>query len=479
MKSEQLEMTHRLLKRQISRHLPEELISDSRMKDFLNAISAAYEEMEAEKLQIERTLEISSAELSTLNRKLSNINSELETKVIERTAELKKTNELLLQEIHDRHLREEKMQAAEKELQYIKQALLEAQKFASLGSFEIDFSKNSSVFTQQAAELLGLSVDELSNMETLMLNLRRNVVRDDLKRIDQIWAEAMSNRSDFRLDFKLNHPSGKQLCLDWIVKSRFDEAGKLINVTGTLQDVTERLENEEKIKVYAENLEKINRELDQFAYIVSHDLKAPLRAINNLSEWIEEDLTGKLDDSTEKNFGMLRSRIKRMEALIDGILQYSRAGRVKAEMQHIDVYSFIQDIISNLSPPEKFKIQVMEEMPVIEMEKIAMEQVFSNFISNAIKYNSASDPEVIISYQDTGTDHQFCVADNGPGIEAEFHEKVFQIFQTLQSRDVVESTGVGLAIVKKIIEEKGGKAWLESEPGNGARFYFSLPKNQI
>jgi PAS domain S-box-containing protein len=368
------------------------------------------------------------------------------------------------------------MQGAELELRHIKQALLEAQHFASLGSFEIDFSNNFSVFTQQAADLLGLSVEELSEMDVLLKNLRKNVEKTDLSRIDEVWTEAMENQTGFRLDFRLNHPSGERLYLDWIVKAQYDSDGKLLKVSGTLQDVTERIKNEETIKAYAGNLEKINRELDQFAYIVSHDLKAPLRAMFNLSEWIEEDLTGKMDTESAKNFQLLRSRIKRMESLIDGILQYSRAGRIKAEIQPIDLSGFIQDIIANLAPPEKFKISVQHEMPVIAIEKIAMEQVFSNFISNAIKYNTAAEPEISISYADQGQDHLFCVADNGPGIEPQFHEKVFQIFQTLQSRDVIESTGVGLAIVKKIIEEKGGKTWVESEPGNGARFLFTLPK---
>jgi PAS domain S-box-containing protein len=476
MKSDSADNFHRLLKRQISRTLPDSLAADPRLKDFLASVSAAYEDLEAEKLRFERTLEISSEELSTVNKKLSQLNNELEVKVAGRTEELEKINAQLLQEIHERHVREKKMQGAELELRHIKQALLEAQHFASLGSFEIDFSNNFSVFTQQAADLLGLSVEELSEMDVLLKNLRKNVEKTDLSRIDEVWTEAMKNQTGFRLDFRLNHPSGERLYLDWIVKAQYDSDGKLLKVSGTLQDVTERIKNEETIKAYAGNLEKINRELDQFAYIVSHDLKAPLRAMFNLSEWIEEDLTGKIDTESAKNFQLLRSRIKRMESLIDGILQYSRAGRIKAEIQPIDLSGFIQDIIANLAPPEKFKISVQHEMPVIAIEKIAMEQVFSNFISNAIKYNTAAEPEISISYADQGQDHLFCVADNGPGIEPQFHEKVFQIFQTLQSRDVIESTGVGLAIVKKIIEEKGGKTWVESEPGNGARFLFTLPK---
>jgi light-regulated signal transduction histidine kinase (bacteriophytochrome) len=241
------------------------------------------------------------------------------------------------------------------------------------------------------------------------------------------------------------------------------------------RDVTERLESENQMREYANTLEKINKELDQFAYIVSHDLKAPLRAINNLSIWIEEDLEGKMEPDTRKNFDMLRGRTHRMESLINGILQYSRAGRVKSENIPIDVNAFVKDIIHNLSPPELFKVLVDENLPVIQGEKLAIDQVFSNFISNAIKYNTNEKPEIKVFYEDLGSMHKFGVSDNGPGIAPEFFSKIFVIFQTLQARDVIESTGVGLAIVKKIVEEKGGQVWLESELNKGTTFYFTLP----
>jgi len=434
-------MTHTLLQQQISQLLPKELADDPRLGTFLEAVSATYAQNEGAK----------SSAIST--------DSDLERLKLEVQA------------------RDAQLLKAEKELNHVKQALNEAQEFASIGSYEIDFENQYSIFTPEAAKLLGLSVEELSNMDTLIKNLRRNVSKEDLERIDQVWEDAMKNQSDIRLDFKSVQPSGTELFIEWIAKAQFDENGRVRRIAGTIQDVTARAENESQMKAYSESLEKINRELDQFAYIVSHDLKAPLRAINNLSVWIEEDLEGKMDEGTTKNFELLRSRIKRMEALIEGILQYSRAGRVKAELHPIEVYDFVQDIVANLSPPSHFKVHVQEAMAVISMEKIAMEQVFANFISNAIKYNSSAEPEIRISYQENDSEHVFCVSDNGPGIEPEFHEKVFQIFQTLQSRDVMESTGVGLAIVKKIIEEKGGRVWLESEPGQGAYFYFSLPKN--
>jgi signal transduction histidine kinase len=176
---------------------------------------------------------------------------------------------------------------------------------------------------------------------------------------------------------------------------------------------------------------------------------------------------------------MLRGLILRLEALINGILQYSRAGRIKNELSDIDINLFLPDIIQNLAPPENIAIHYSKDLPHVTAEKISLEQIFSNFISNAVKYNSNPNPEITIEVEDRESHYYFSVADNGPGIEPEFHQKIFVIFQTLQARDVVESTGVGLAIVKKIVEEQGGRVWIESEKGKGAKFCFTLPKQDV
>lgn len=690
---------HRLLKRQIAKFIPEEIQNDDRFAAFLKAVDDAYLAYENDYTQVERTLELSSNELFKSNQQLSAINQSLEAKVTERTTELEQRN-------------------AE---------LLDAQRISRMGSFEIDFVNGFSQFTDQSAELLGLTTEELSFDANLIRRLRRRVVRDDIPAIDQLWAKAMANQEDVSMDFRVRDNEGNVVYLHWKVKNEFNSKGNLCRLSGTLQDVTERklleerarlasviiensptilfrwrisenwpveyvsgnvsqfgfdiddflserinyadiiykddlarvleelsqfselgqtsyvqryrivtasgairwvedrttveknavgeathhqglitditdtinaeqalqtsekrfrtlvhnasdittilgadgsiiyesasfyrqfgykpeevigknvfqflhpddlepvqsafievlngredlpivfrfksadnrwvyleaignnqlnepaiqgivvnsrdvserVEHQTALQDYAENLEKINKELDQFAYIVSHDLKAPLRAINNLSQWIEEDLVGKLEGDTQRNFELLRGRIHRMEALINGILQYSRAGRVKSENVAIDVQSFVQDIVSNLAPPEHFTVEIDPNLPVIQAEKIALDQVFSNFISNAIKYNSNPQPQIQVTGKDLGKEYQFGVVDNGPGIPPEFYEKVFVIFQTLQARDTVESTGVGLAIVKKIVEEKGGRVWIESEVGKGSAFYFTLPK---
>jgi len=226
-------------------------------------------------------------------------------------------------------------------------------------------------------------------------------------------------------------------------------------------------------------LERINQELDQFAYVVSHDLKAPLRAIANLSEWIEEDIAENLTDDTRKQMTLLRGRVARMGDLIHGILQYSRVGRIDNEIESVDVNELLQEIIAGLAVPEGFVINIAPDMPVFETARIPLSQVFANLLSNAIKYHHQpghGHVQISVRQEADNKFYEFSVRDDGPGIAPEYHEKVFGIFQTLNARDKVESTGVGLSIVKKIIETRGGEITLESAEGEGSTFRFTVPK---
>ena len=178
-------------------------------------------------------------------------------------------------------------------------------------------------------------------------------------------------------------------------------------------------------------LERSNRELDQFAYVTAHDLKAPLRAIANLSQWIEEDIGEQLEGATRKQMGLLRGRVRRMEDLIDGILHYSQVGRMAVDIETVDVGELLAEIIDGLHPPEGISIDIAGKMPVFEAARVRLSQVFANLLSNAIKYHDRADGQVSVSVKDIGEFYEFTVADDGPGIAPEYHDKVFQLFQTL------------------------------------------------
>jgi light-regulated signal transduction histidine kinase (bacteriophytochrome) len=226
-------------------------------------------------------------------------------------------------------------------------------------------------------------------------------------------------------------------------------------------------------------LRKRNQELDQFAYVVSHDLKAPLRAIANLSSWIEEDLSESMTEDTLHQMNLLRGRVHRMEGLIEGLLQYSRVGRIQVPSERVQVEKLLAEIIDSLAPPPGFEVKVEPGMPTFVTEKLALQQVFSNLISNAIKHNRAESGYVKISVKELDEFYEFSVADDGPGIAPQYHDKVFVIFQTLEARDKVENTGIGLSLVKKIVEGQGGTISLESAEGEGANFRFTWPKQPI
>ncbi len=248
-------------------------------------------------------------------------------------------------------------------------------------------------------------------------------------------------------------------------------------------EVTEQVRARQEIEKKAEelthlmrSLERSNQELDQFAYVASHDLKAPLRAIANLAEWIEEDLADQLPDESREHMNLLRGRVHRMVALIDGILQYSRAGRMQ-QVETVNISALLSEVIGLLAPPPEVLIVVEPGMPIFKTEKIPLEQIFMNLIGNAIKYANCPDARVWVSVREVGKYYEFAIADNGPGIAPQYHEKIWSIFQRLEARDKVEGTGIGLSVVKKIVESRGGRVSVESEIGAGATFRFTWPKH--
>ncbi|KAI9132335.1 PAS domain S-box protein [Acaryochloris sp. CCMEE 5410] len=269
-----------------------------------------------------------------------------------------------------------------------------------------------------------------------------------------------------------------------------DMDGCIIGTKGTIHDITELEKSAANLKVQAnqliqlnadltattEQLEKRNQELDQFAYVTSHDLKAPLRAIANLSEWIEEDLEDHFTDEARNQMTLLRSRVMRMENLINGLLSYSRAGRLHQPSQKVDVKQLVNEIINSLNIPNSMEVQIDPELPCLMTQELPLLQVFSNLISNAVKHHNQDRGKIKIMFQDQGNHYQFSVKDDGPGIDPQYHQKVFNIFQTLKARDSFESTGIGLAIVKKIVESQGGTITLVSQLGAGSTFHFTWLK---
>jgi signal transduction histidine kinase len=227
----------------------------------------------------------------------------------------------------------------------------------------------------------------------------------------------------------------------------------------------------------ARALKKSNDELDQFAYVTSHDLRAPLRGIANLSQWIEEDLDQQMTPKARGQMELLRGRVRRMDNLINGILRYSRVGRTRIGPEQVDVAKLIADVVDLVAPPAGFAIHT-DSMPVLVATKVPLQQVFMNLITNAFKHHhNPSHGNVWLKCREEQDLYEFIVADDGPGIAPSYHKRIFVIFQTLLPRDRLEGTGVGLSLVKKIVEYEGGSIKLDSARGKGATFRFTWPKN--
>jgi len=244
-----------------------------------------------------------------------------------------------------------------------------------------------------------------------------------------------------------------------------------------LQDaLVARKRAEEKQAQLLKQVEAANRELADFAHVVSHDLKAPLRPIDSLLKWLVTDYSERFDPEGKEMVNLLLARVKRMHDLIDGILQYSRAGRALEQVMEVDLGTVVPEVIAALAPPDNVSISLDGTFPVVRASRIKIEQVFQNLLSNAIKYSDKPQGLIRVGSSEEGGYWKFWVIDNGPGIADKDQERVFQLFQTLKPRDQSDSTGVGLAVVKKIVEAYGGKVWVESRLGEGSTFYFTLPK---
>ncbi|MCP4612256.1 MAG: DUF3365 domain-containing protein [Planctomycetes bacterium] len=245
------------------------------------------------------------------------------------------------------------------------------------------------------------------------------------------------------------------------------------------KEIAERKKAECKQDELFKKVDNMNKELKDFASIVSHDLKAPLRGIKTLANWILSDCSDKLGEEANEQMNLLLDRVERMHNLIEGILQYSRAGRAEGKRAQINLNDFVPEIINMVVPPENITVTIEDELPVIECEEIHIMQIFQNLLSNAIKYMDKPEGRIQVTCVEHDGFWKFSVADNGPGIEEKHFERIFKIFEALPTSPDFEGTGVGLTVTKKLVELYNGNVWIESKVGEGSTFFFTLPKQEI
>ena len=380
------------------------------------------------------------------------------------------------------------LKQAEASLQISEERLRLATEAADIGMWFWNLIDDQLVWTPYCKKLFGLAPDTVMSYERFLEALHP----DDRDRTHIAVQQAIAEQQEYSIEYRSLWNDGST---HWIIakgRAFYNKQNEPIRMMGIAQEITERKQAEVALQAQAHELSQMNmllmqttelvnqrnQELDQFAHIVSHDLKAPLRAISNLSQWIEEDLEDRVPPETKKHFDLLRSRVARMEALINGLLTYARFGYQDASKETFALNELLLEIVDSLAILPKFKIQIPPNLPIVTANRLLLSQVFSNLMSNAVKHHDRPDGQVKITAQIQAQGYKFAVSDDGPGIAPENHSKVFDIFQTLSSKERKENTGIGLAIIKKIIERKGGKIYLKSELGEGTTFIFTWPISQ-
>jgi PAS domain S-box-containing protein len=283
---------------------------------------------------------------------------------------------------------------------------------------------------------------------------------------------------DFEVDWNFPTIGHKTMLLNARALRREGDQEEMILLA--IEDITERKRSEEALAQYRQELARSNRELEDFTYVVSHDLKEPLRGIEAFSTFLADEYGDKLDEQGQKYVGVLRDSAMRMNALIEDLLKLSRVGRTRQAYVTVAVEPLLEDIRQDLAfalEEKKADLRIQPDLPAITCQPAHLKQVFQNLISNAIKFNDKPHPVIEIACHEADGAYTFSVRDNGFGIDERYHDKIFQVFQRLGRREDYEGTGAGLTICKKIVEAHGGRIWVESKVGEGSVFSFTIPKS--
>jgi len=320
------------------------------------------------------------------------------------------------------------------------------------------------------AELIGQPVERLmpARFRPNHGEHRRSYYTDPRTRPMGVGLELFARRQD-----------GTELPVEISLSPMETEGGVL--VTTVIRDVTERKQYEAALKQQAQELERSNAELEQFAYVASHDLQEPLRMVGSFAQLLARRYHDRLDDQGRVFIDYLVDGATRMQALINDLLDYSRVGAQRGEAVPVDLDQVLRRVLSSLasSLDERGAQVTHDPLPTVPAVDSEMEQLFQNLIGNGIKFNTSPSPQVHLSVEAHGEGYTFCIADNGIGIDPQFAERIFVLFQRLHGKTDYQGTGIGLAICKKIVDQHGGRIWVESGDGDGARFYFTLPATHI
>lgn len=381
-----------------------------------------------------------------------------------------KNNSLLLLE-QERQLRQQTEALKESEERF---AL--AAEGSSVGIWDwINIHEDAEYWSPNFFRLLGYEVGEI---EPGFATFKSLLHPDDQDAVAARVQAHFEKGMPFDLEYRLRHKSGEYRWFQASGIASRTEAGEPARMVGSIADITERKLTETRLALQSEELKRSNSELEQFAYVASHDLKAPLRGIDNLATWIESDMAEAMNAESKENMTLLRGRVARLEALLDDLLKFSRVGRKEEKIEQIDVRSTVEEEFDLVMQGKDFELILEGDFPTFVTAKSPLRQIFRNLMSNAIKHHDQDAGRITVRASELEDSYLFSVQDDGPGIEPEFHDRIFGVFQTLKGRDQVEGSGMGLAIVHKQLRVAGCTIEITSDPARerGTRFTFEWPK---
>ena len=346
----------------------------------------------------------------------------------------------------------------------------------SVGLWDWNLQTNTAYFSAESHLHLGVPQGKLSSYRSW----EDRIHPDDLPDFEQAVSGYLDgDRDDFEIEFRVRHSDGK---FRWLLSRGLvdrDASGNATHFRGTIVDITDQKNAEQKATHYALELKRANIELEQFAHVASHDLKEPLRGIDHLASWIAEDVGDQLPPESHDHLRKLRDRVKRMEQLINDLLEYSKIGKHSAGNEIVDLRAVLDNIVQTLTIPAQYKIEFHGDVAPGKTSRAPLEQVLRNLIGNAIKHRKSDAGRVDVRLREQKDMVEIEIEDDGPGIPERFRRKIFEIFQTLQPRDTLEGSGMGLTIVKKLVDFHGGEISIEPEDSaaktTGALFKLKWP----
>jgi PAS domain S-box-containing protein len=378
---------------------------------------------------------------------------------------------------------------AEAQLRRSEHSLAEAQRIAHLGNWELDLVNNVLTWSDEIFRIFEIDPERFGASYEAFLN---GIHPDDRGMVNKAYTDSVSSRVPYNIVHRLKMPDGRIKYVNEMCETYYSKDGKPLRSVGTVHDITERKlaedevralnrELEQRVIMRTAELEAANKELEAFSYSVSHDLRTPLRAIDGFSRILLEEYTNKLDDEGKRLLNVVRDNTNRMGQLIEDILKFSRTGRVEITPAEIDMEKMAHAVFEELQPAVAGgKVQLeIEHLPHARGDSAMMHQVFVNLLSNAIKFSSFRDPaQIRVGGAVRGDEAVYFVQDNGAGFDMQYADKLFGVFQRLHGVTEFEGTGIGLAIVKRIVNRHGGRVWAEGKLNEGATIYFALPTKE-